>query len=45
VTLKVGRVTFYSADDYYRPSLWITLRRSQLVLWFGWQLPSVQWLR
>lgn len=44
-TVRLGRVTAYGGDAYWRPSLWIALRRSQVVLFFGWQWPSVRWLR
>ena len=38
-------VTFYSASECYRPSLWIRLPHSQIAIFFGWQRPSVLWLR
>ena len=38
-------IRWYPASAYYRPSLWITLRRFQMVIFFGWQQPSVVVLR
>lgn len=43
--VKVGPVEWMSGDDPYRPSLWIKLPRSLVVCFFGWQWPSVLWLR
>jgi hypothetical protein len=35
-------IAFFSGDGVYRPSLWVRVpRRQYLVLWFGWQRPSV----
>lgn len=45
MTINVWRVTFYSSAGPFRPSIWIRLRRSELVFWFGWQRPSVLWLK
>jgi hypothetical protein len=42
---KLGPVEYYPTCDYYRPSLWIQLWHSQIVVFFGWQTPSVLWLR
>ncbi len=43
--MKIGPVEWMASDDYYRPSLWISLPRSYVVLFFGWQRPSMLWLR
>ncbi len=41
----IGRFYFHAGDEFFRPSLWIWLRNSWLIIWFGWQKPTVQWLR
>lgn len=43
--LKIGPVEWMSAADYYRPSLWIEFPHSTIVVFFGWQRPSLLWLR
>jgi hypothetical protein len=39
-----GRLTWFASDEYFRPSLWIDLPHSQIVIFFGWQWPTLLWL-
>lgn len=43
--MKIGPLHWLGSDDYFRPSLWIHLPRSCVVVFFGWQWPSVLWLK
>jgi hypothetical protein len=43
--MTIGPLTFYPSLDYYRPSIWLKLPQSELVLFLGWQKPSLLWLR
>lgn len=43
--MQVGPVEWFAAADCYRPSLWIELPHSRIVIFFGWQWPSILWLR
>jgi len=43
--VDLGWVAIYAWDiDAYRPSVWVRLRRWYLVIWFGWQWPSIDWI-
>jgi hypothetical protein len=35
-----GRLTWFASDEYFRPSL----PHSQIVIFFGWQWPTLLWL-
>lgn len=41
---RLGPVEWISGDEPYRPSLWLTLPHSSIVIFFGWQRPSILWL-
>jgi len=35
-------IEYFPSDAQYRPSLWITYRRSYVVIWLRWRLPRIQ---
>lgn len=39
--LRFGPIEWLWGDEYYRPSLWIAWPQRYLVIFFGWQRPSV----
>ena len=41
MTIKFGPVAWMSGDDYYRPSIWLAWPKRDLVVFLGWQKPSV----
>lgn len=43
--VKLGPIEWMASDEYRRPSLWISLPHSMLVVFFGWEWPRVLWLR
>jgi hypothetical protein len=44
--LKLGPIEWLSGDAPFRPSLWLRLPQSTLVLFLGWQWPPhLIWLR
>lgn len=42
---KDGLIQWMPSDEYFRPTLWIALPHSYLVLVLGMEWPRVLWLR